>query len=286
MTYPGGLGGERHFDPKNLDFTIADMIEERSRERYREIEKLAILASRSPDSLAAGGRIPDALGAVVAEMRGAGAAAPRTGGERPRTSRYYYDSAWHGDQGSTPQCTAFAALHMMHDGPVTHPGAAKPLRDPAALYDEIVNVDRSEGRFYSEGATSLAMAKAMQRLGWIREYRWGHSLAEFLAMIVERPVLLGIDWYEGMDWPDRKHGIIRAVGRIRGGHEIIANGVDLDDGIVRLKNSWGLPWGRKGHAYLPIEDLEALIGDGGDVCAVIELPTDDPRTKRDERVAA
>jgi C1A family cysteine protease len=40
-----------------------------------------------------------------------------------------------------------------------------------------------------------------------------------------------------------------------------------------LKQSWGREWGKRGHAYLPFEDLERLIAEDGDVCCFRELPT-------------
>lgn len=163
----------------------------------------------------------------------------------------------------------------MADGPVTHPEKV-PLEDPDVLYNEIVAIDRSEGRVYSEGATSLAMAKAAQRRRWIGEYRWGYTLKDAVAALQVGPILLGIDWYTGMDNPHPKYPIIRAIGEIRGGHELVVNGIDLDDGLVRLKNSWGRAWGMNGHAWLPLEELEYLIASGGDVCMFRELPSAKP----------
>lgn len=245
-----GLGRVEHFDPHNLDWLISDVV--------------------TP---------PEGTGvALVAATRGGSAteAAPhlryRGVGEEIASAKYHYDSAWWGNQGDTPKCTSFGLLHAMADGPVTHREKV-PLEDPDVLYNEIVSIDRSEGRVYSEGATSLAMAKAAQRRGWIGEYRWGYTLKDAVAALLSDPILLGIDWTTGMDNPHPKYPIIRATGSIRGGHEIIANGIDLDDGLVRLKNSWGRDWGMNGHAWLPLEDLEYLIASGGDVCMFRELPT-------------
>jgi hypothetical protein len=244
----GGLGRTPHFDPRNLKYLIADVVSVTDDER-----KASIVAARART--------------VPADAQRAAGVAPGA-----VTSRYFYDAAWWGDQGDSPACTAFALTHAMADGPVTHRGQ-NPIETPETVYAGIQAVDRAEGRYYSEGATSLAMAQYAASRGWIGEYRWGYSLADFLAGIKTGPVLLGINWYEGMDLPDRKHAMIRAIGRIRGGHEIVANGVDLDDGVVRLKQSWGREWGKRGHAYLPFEDLERLIAEDGDVLAFRELPT-------------
>lgn len=248
-----GLGRVHFFDPQNLNYLIRDIIAPNE-----ELVKQALLTSRTK------GTAPLSVN--------------RT------DKKYFWDSAWWGDQGPTPSCTAFALSHAMADGPVTHPGQ-NPLEDPMFLYAEIQAQDRLEGRNFSEGATSLAMAKVAVKHQWIGEYRWGYSLDEFVAAIRTGPVLLGINWYTGMDTPGGKDAIIRAKGRYRGGHEIEANGADFSRGLVRLKQSWGKDnYGNKGHALLPFEDLEQLIAEDGDVLLFRELKTDDPRTKRDESV--
>jgi hypothetical protein len=263
-----GLGRVAFFDPRNLDHMIADATPTTPEDR-----KLAVLAARDPAALT-----------VHAEGTGIASEFPRAlagvSDDAGRLYKYHNADSWWGDQGSSSQCTAYASLKAMRDGPVTHPGVDFP--DPTTLYREIVAEDRAAGRYYTEGATSLAMARVWQRRGFIASYRWGYSLSEFLTAIRSGPVLLGVNWYEGMDDPDPKHGIIRAIGRNRGGHEIVANGVDLAGGVVRLANSWGREWGSRGFAYLPLEDLAKLIAEDGDVLIFQEARSDDPRTKRDE----
>lgn len=240
-----GLGRREHFDARNLNYSIADVV---------PIDPV------------------DATTALAASRTQRTATASPAVEPSARRSVYFYDSAWWGDQGDTPHCTAFALSHAMADGPVTHRGL-NPMTDPHALYGAIQARDRAAGRVYDDGATSLAMAQEAQARGWIGEYRWGYSLAEFVAAIRVGPVLLGIDWYTGMDDPDEKDATIRATGSVRGGHEIVCNGADIAAGMARLKQSWGRAWGRHGHAYLPFADLEKLIADGGDVLLFRELPS-------------
>lgn len=234
------LGRQRHFDRRNADYLIANTSEDR---------QAAVLAAR--------------------------AAAPAPAEPQRRTSQYFYDSEWHGDQGETSFCTAYAGLHLVSDGPVRHHGRTKgePIMPPTEFFAQIQAIDRREGRTYVEGATALALAKALKAQGVITEYRWGYTMADFIAAIRKGPVLLGLDWLEGMFYPDPKHGVIRAFGPVYGGHEIEANGCDFDDGMVRLKNSWGTSWGQNGHCYIPMEDLEWLIAAGGDMLIVKEVST-------------
>jgi hypothetical protein len=250
-TTAGGLGRREHFDVRNLAYQITDVV--------------PIVAADATAALAAS-RVQRLL-----ETPGPIPAVPTS----ERHSVYFWDSAWWGDQGDTPHCTAFALSHAMADGPVTH-RRQNPMMDPHALYTAIQTRDRASGRFYDEGATSLAMAQEAQARGWIGEYRWGYDLAAFVTAIRVGPVLLGIDWYSGMDDPDEKEAIIHATGRIRGGHEIVCNGADFASGMARVKQSWGRAWGRRGHAYLPFADLERLIADGGDVLLFRELPAQRP----------
>jgi hypothetical protein len=71
-----------------------------------------------------------------------------------------------------------------------------------------------------------------------------------------------------MDEPD-DNAVIHAVGRARGGHAIMCNGVNLRRGWVTLTNSWGPDYGRGGRVYLPIPDLAELLHRNGEACALI-----------------
>ncbi|HEU4630186.1 MAG TPA: hypothetical protein VFS08_10615, partial [Gemmatimonadaceae bacterium] len=153
---------------------------------------------------------------------------------------------------------------------VTTPGPATLTHE--ALYREIVAIDRAEGRVFDGGATSLAMAKAMRARGWCGEFRWGYTLEELVqALLAMGPVLMGTWWTDGMMEPDAE-GVIRYRGARAGGHEYVVNGVNRARGMIRLKNSWGRGWSRKGFAWIPFEDVERLIADEGDVLIARELP--------------
>ena len=41
-------------------------------------------------------------------------------GSTTRQYRYWWDSAWWGDQGATSRCVAYSWMHWVEDGPVTH----------------------------------------------------------------------------------------------------------------------------------------------------------------------
>jgi hypothetical protein len=281
-----GLGRVAHFDPKNLDFLIADRIADPT------AHHAAILATRQPlvhPVPEAGGRSPTggARSLVGPPVRSAGNnPGPIAMAAAQRKAIYYYEDAWRGNQGDTPKCTAFSSVTAAADGPVTHPGQ-NPIVDPNVLYDEIVAIDRSEGRVFDDGATTLASAKALQRRGIIGEYLWGYSIEDFIKAIATGVVILGTDWYDGMDDPNPSDGIIRAKGSIRGGHQFEVNGADLDAAMARIKQTWPLPWGYqgKGDAFLPFEDLALLLATGGDLLMFRELPTSIANPTTAQRVA-
>lgn len=260
MTEFLGLGRRPSFDVRNLNHLITDVLP------YDEtLQKVGIAMSR------AGGLADLSTNAQTLKVK------PVASAIGQGTSKYYYDSQWHGDQGSTSACTGFSGAHLLSDGPIVQGKKGIPAVDPFLLYSTNQQNDRKMGYNWAEGASSLALGQTLTQLGFASEYLWGYDLDSFLQAIRKGPVLFGTNWLTGMDSPDKKHGIIRAIGRNRGGHEILINGVNLNDGMVRLKNSWGLSWGKNGHAYLPFEDLEVLLAQDGDLLFITETkPTTKP----------
>lgn len=187
-----------------------------------------------------------------------------------RRWRYWWANGWWGDQLLTPQCVAYSWLHWIEDGPVTHPyNHVVPTLDPTAMYDRAQLKDGIPGTDY-EGTTVRAGAKVLQTEGLVGTYRWAwdaHTVVN--ALLTTGPVVVGTWWWTGMWRPDSKD-MVYPTGVREGGHAYLINGVNLDRGIVRLKNSWGRDWGRNGHAYMSIEHLDLLIRDWGEACLAEE----------------
>ncbi len=185
-----------------------------------------------------------------------------------RTSRYWSDNGWWGDQGRTSQCVAYAWTHWLEDGPVAQRGTP-PCIKPAVLYRAALEVDEWPGEDY-DGTSVRAGAKVLQARGFIASYHWAYRAVDVVNTLLEiGPVVLGVNWYQRMDTPDRE-GVIRVGGRLEGGHAVVANGVNTATGLVRIKNSWGRSWGRDGRCWLPITDLERLLGEDGEACLARE----------------
>jgi len=253
-----GLGGHRRFDPRNLNHLIVDHL------------KAEGVYSSELTRATIGVRHLEGFNNLLADERSDNVAVIREAKSRAETCKYYYDAGAWLDQGDSPMCTGFSGAHLLADGPVTQRHVDVELA--RAIYAWNQANDRQMGYHFPDGATSLALAKTLKQNGWITGYKWGYQLNDVLQALQVGPVLLGINWYSGMDDPSNAPNtrpIITATGTCRGGHEILCNGVDLDDGFVRLKNSWGREWGHKGHALLPFKDLEKLLADDGDALLVV-----------------
>ena len=80
------------------------------------------------------------------------------------------------------------------------------------------------------------------------------------------PVCFGVGWYEGSDGPS-KDGECSIKGSVRGGHEIVADGIDVEKRRVWLTQSWGPTWGGLGNGrfYWSFDTVAQLLSEAGDV---------------------
>lgn len=167
------------------------------------------------------------------------------------------------DQGSEGACVGFAWAHEL---------AAKPKPVPRvddayarSIYNEARTVDAWPGEAY-EGTSVIAGAKVAKRYGYYAEYRWCFSAYEIgLAVGHEGPVVLGVDWFEGMFEPNAR-GFIEPSGLLAGGHAIVCHGVNWKAGYFKVHNSWGKSWGENGEAKISFADMQFLMDNLGEAC--------------------
>ncbi len=189
----------------------------------------------------------------------------------PDARRFWFPGGWWGDQGSTPQCVAYAWTHWLEDGPITQPGPG-PIIQPQLLYDECQILDEWPGEDY-EGTSVRAGAKALQTRSLIESYHWA-SASNPIPDLVDcllycGPVVVGTEWFEDMFNPGAD-GFLDVSGPSVGGHAYKLDGVNTKRAFFRIKNSWGRDWGNHGFAFVSFEDLERLLKNDGEACLAKE----------------
>jgi C1A family cysteine protease len=143
------------------------------------------------------------------------------------------------------------------------------------VYWEAQKLDDWEGGSYPgaspkyEGTSTLCGVKALQKLGYIKEYRWSFSLEDLILAVGHiGPAILGLNWYEGMFEP-HSCGYLHVTGKLSGGHAILCRGVNVKEGYFLLHNSWGKDWGDNGTAKVSFEEMRRLLKEEGE--AVVPL---------------
>lgn len=188
-------------------------------------------------------------------------AAPLVEAREPRSYTWRCDT-WL-NQGSEGACVGFAWTHEAAARPVVISGLTND--NARFIYHEAQKVDEWPGEDYS-GTSVLAGAKVARTVHWCTEYRWCFTLLDTMLVVGYRgPVVLGINWHEGMSYPDN-NGFIHAEGEIVGGHAILCHGYSVTKKAFKLHNSWGTNWGINGECWLPQSDLAALLKAQGEVC--------------------
>ncbi len=169
------------------------------------------------------------------------------------------------DQGREGACVGFAFGHELISRPREFPATNAFAR---GIYLAAQKEDEWAGEAY-EGTSVLAGAKVVVTLGHFTEYRWAFGIDDLkIALGYAGPAVLGLNWYRGMFQPDAK-GFIHPTGGVMGGHAILARGINLKEGYVLLRNSWGQDWGLNGDCKISIDDLSRLLKEDGEACIPI-----------------
>lgn len=199
--------------------------------------------------------------------------------------KWNQDGAWL-NQGSYGTCVGNAFGHRRADGPVKianidQDWAQKLYLEASAIYYGQPDTTMQKGTSAVSACQVLLKRGAIDRYEWVGN--WNAAPIDLRYTLLELgPVCVGSNWYRSMDSPvavgDQRYMVIDYTSTVRGGHEFVVNGIDLDpedgsDPYYRMKNSWGTSWGKHGTARFKIQDLEQLIFEGwGDAVLIHELP--------------
>jgi hypothetical protein len=157
-----------------------------------------------------------------------------------------------------------------------HAKGTRTLTEQKAIdvYSLATSLDEFAGQYppTDTGSSGLSAAKAGQRLGLLKSYRHAFSVEEALNALMVKPVITGVNWYEGFDNPE-KDGLVKIAGQVRGGHEFVVIGFltgrnyasGFEDSIVVAVNSWGSGWGNKGRFMFTVATWRQLLAEDGDV---------------------
>lgn len=161
---------------------------------------------------------------------------------------------------------AYGCLHLVADGPWTAVQPA-PFWDPEWTYCEIQRLDPWPGDCdnpqYDGGAVRSGF-KLLRREGIIGSYWWARTVDDVVdALLAVGPVGLGIGWLSGMLSTD-VDGFVSVSGRDIGGHFVILDGANREQGKVRGKNSWGRRWGDEGFFWMTFDGLADRLADRGE----------------------
>ncbi len=175
------------------------------------------------------------------------------------------------NQGNIGSCTANALCGALDSAPDDAGGKTYTEDDAVTLYEKETALEGEPYPPNDPGGTGLMVCRAAADLGWISSYGHAFGIEHALLALVQRPVITGVDWYTSFDTPDPATGIveINAGATVRGGHELVADGIDAASRLVYLWNSWGPSWGVGGRFCWTFDTWERLLAAQGDVTVPI-----------------
>jgi hypothetical protein len=187
------------------------------------------------------------------------------------------------NQGNSNHCVGFAFADFGNTLPIDSEQTAE---NADALYYLAKGLD---GQPADEDGTNLRSgAKAFKSLGHIQAYAFAHTTDEIATWILNHgPVVVGTNWYEGMEQTDR-WGYVHPTGQCMGGHAWLLIGVDYRNPLNRYfvgLNSWGESWGERGTFNLSAGDLARLMRESGEAVTAVEVPLAIPVTLPNTLVA-
>jgi hypothetical protein len=186
------------------------------------------------------------------------------------------------DQGNVGSCTGNGEVGVLGSSPnyeALTQAQQKSLNEALALkvYSGAEDID-GDGPYppNDNGSSGPSAAKAAMKLGLISGYTHCLSLTDVIDAMQTYAVSIGINWYDSFDSPAGSDAllVISPNAAVRGGHEPMLRGVDMENKVFLGDNSWGASWGDKGSFTVSFATLTRLLAEDGD--ATVSVPLTQP----------
>ena len=175
------------------------------------------------------------------------------------------------DQGDIGSCTANALCGALNSVPDFAGGKPRNEQNAIQLYELETKLEGDPYPPNDPGGSGLEVCKAGKELGWISSYNHAFGIEHALLALVLRPVITGINWYTSFDSPAADGLVAIAPGAtVRGGHEVVADQIDVAKQLVWFWNSWGTGFGVGGRFAMSFDTWKQLLEQTGDV--TVPLP--------------
>jgi hypothetical protein len=117
------------------------------------------------------------------------------------------------DQGHLGSCTGNALAGALMTDPLYRPHHNYAEKTAVRLYSRATALDGFDGTYPPDdtGSSGLAVCKAAQGYGMISSYEWAMGITDALAALQRGPVITGVNWRTGYDYPD-SNGLVRLTG--------------------------------------------------------------------------
>jgi hypothetical protein len=176
------------------------------------------------------------------------------------------------NQGELGSCTANALCGALDSAPDFAGGTPATEADAVHLYERETSLEGDPYPPNDPGGSGLMVCKAAKQMGLISSYKHAFGITNALTALVLRPVITGLKWYTSFDTPDPHTGLVELSpgATVRGGHEIVADGIDADKKLVWFWNSWGTQYGLGGRFCMTFDTWDQLLKDQGDVTVPVK----------------
>ena len=189
------------------------------------------------------------------------------------------------NQGQVGSCTGNATAQFLNTTfsdatrkAVRRGGGFFTEADALKIYSLATHLDRQRGIYppTDTGSTGLGVAKAAERLGFVKAYKHIFSFSSAQATAEMTPFIQGTLWTNTMFKPN--NGLVKVgpltESNVAGGHEYQGAGIDWKEEVFIYRNSWGdeNEWpGCKPGGYFAIgfKDVQELLANQGDITVLV-----------------